>query len=275
MTSSITQTAAAPIKRTLRQRAQALATQQLVELLGSEAGKAAAARCSLAYGAAVRAAKNPEALESCSDVSLASCLAMSALTGLMPGGPAPAVWLVPKKGELQWWISHRGIATLLLRAGYVVLPVAVHRNDVYRLAFGEVVEHEPGEPPVALEDLAGVYLTIRRISDGAVLARPWLAVSAIERRRKAALSDDIWRAWPVEMALKTALHYAFARGILPVESMELGMALEAEPHTDATPTAVASLVRPVTQARPAIAEDAEEIPTGTREAVPVAEEDCP
>lgn len=210
-----------------------LATQQLMEILGSDEGKAAAARVGLAFAAAARTARDPGALYACSRESVATAVAMSALTNLMPGGPAAAVWLVPKAGELGWWLSHRGIAALCLRAGYQVLAVPVHVNDDVRVEFGEVTKHEPsGDYPASIADLAGVYLTIRRLENGAVLCRPWCARALIESRRKVAGTEQVWNKWPVEMAQKTAIKWALSRGLLPVDGIEIGAALAAEPHED-------------------------------------------
>lgn len=203
----------------------------LARLLGSEAGQRAGARVGLAFTAAVRAAKNPDALMSCSRESVATAVAMSALTNLMPGGPAPAIWLVPKGKELQWWLSHRGVTTLCLRAGYQVLAVAVHVADSVRIEFGEVVEHTPcDESAATLKDLAGVYLTVRRLESGIVLCRPWVSIRDIEKRQAKALTRDIWNAWPVEMAQKTAIKWAISRGLLPIEGLELNLALAGEPE---------------------------------------------
>jgi branched-chain amino acid transport system permease protein len=62
---------------------------------------------------AVRAAgvANPKVYE-CTPASVAQAVAMSALTGLMPGGPKPEVYLIPRSGKLEWQISARGLQAL-------------------------------------------------------------------------------------------------------------------------------------------------------------------
>lgn len=215
----------------------------LASVLGSEAGARAAARVGMAFAAAARTARRPEALYACSRASVMSCVAMCALTNLMPGGPSPAVWLVPKKGELNWWLGHRGIATLALRDGYALRAMPVHRDDTLRVEFGEVVQHEadPDAWPDRLSDLRGCYVSILRLSDGLSLGRPWLPMEAIDKRRKAALTQDVWSSWPIEMAQKTAIKWAMSRGYIPVESMEMQLALEADLSEVMTTSATAAL----------------------------------
>ena len=100
---------------------ESLAMRELEKVLGSEEGKKAAARTALAFRATALA--NPTVYE-CDAGSVASCVAISALTNLMPGGPNPDCYLVPRrvKGQqtLNWMISHRGLQKLATRAGYTV-----------------------------------------------------------------------------------------------------------------------------------------------------------
>jgi recombinational DNA repair protein RecT len=239
-----------------------MATSMIMEILGSEQGKQAAARCALAFAATARAARNPENFYACTPESVGQCIAYSAITNLMPGGPAPQVWLTPrqvsfkdqdgrwqKRWELGWSLSHRGVAALLIRSGWAVMPVAVGPADKLRIDFGEVVEHEadPDFWPDDLDDVLGVYLSIRNLTSGVTLFRPWLPREAIKRRRAAsdAYRSDVekgrkatdeyaspWLKWPVEMAQKTAMHWSLARGLLPVSGVEFEIAMTAD-GTDA------------------------------------------
>lgn len=222
----------APLSVAFRDGIQKDAEKYLRDMLGTEQGRAAAARVALAFSAAARAAKSPEALYRCSRASIVAAVAMSALTNLMPGGPAPSVWLVPKGDELQWWLSHRGIAALALRAGFQIVATPVHKDDAVRIEFGEVLAHEPDPDrwPGSLDELRGVYVTIRRVADGATLGRPWMPIAAI--RRRASSGGPVWKSWPIEQAQKTAIKWCHARGYVPIESAELQMALGAEPQDD-------------------------------------------
>lgn len=232
-----------------REGIQADAERYLVAMLGTTAGRAAGARVAMAFSAAARSAKKPETLYDCSRASIVACIAMSALTGLMPGGPNPSVYLVPKGGELQWWLTHRGISALALRAGWQVIAIPVHKDDEVEVQFGEVVRHEPDPDKWAdsLDDLRGCYVTIRRLSDGVSLGRPWMPIVAIKKRAKKAQSQDVWREWAVEQAQKTVIKWAMARGYLPIESAELAEAMSVdeggrapevvdEPQTQQQPT---------------------------------------
>lgn len=234
---------------------QADAARYLIDMLGSEQGKRAGARVAIAFAAAARAAKDPAAFYDCSRASIVTCIANSALTEIMPGGAHPLVWLVPKKGELQWWLSHRGISVLAMRAGYQVMAIPIHVDDHIKIQFGEVVEHEPADDawPTSLADMRGCYLTIRRLSDGVSLGRPWMPIAAIERRRKAAITDNVWTAWPVEQAQKTVVKWAMARGYIPVDGVDLQAALNADHETSGReePLTVTATNQPERRALPA------------------------
>jgi len=224
---------------TLRGRVQRMASAMLLDLVGEERATEAAARVGMAFAAAHRAARNPRDIERCSPESIASAVALSALTGLMPGGALPSVWLVPRSGELQWMISHRGLMTLCRRAGYQLSAVPVGQADHIVVEYGEVTEHRAavGEEPTGLDDLAGVIVSCRRLSDGAILGRYWLPASAICKRASARGAGPVWRSWPLEMASKTAIKWACARGFVPVESIELDHALSADTRAEMAPVA--------------------------------------
>lgn len=213
---------------TLRQRVTQMASHMLTDLVGEERATEATARVAMAFAAAHRAARNPQDIERCSPESIGAAVAMSALTGLMPGGAMPSVWLVPRGGQLQWMISHRGLLTLCRRAGYQLTAVPVGRDDVVRLEFGEVVEHEqvPGAEPQSLDDLVGVIVSCRRLADGSVLGRYWMPAADV--RKRASKGGPVWKQWPIEMATKTAIKWACARGYVPIESIELDRALAAD-----------------------------------------------
>ena len=210
------------------------ANSALVQTLGSAQGQKAAMRVALAFYSALRNAKNPSDLMRCSPESIQACVANSAETSLMPGGPYPSVWLVPRAGQLRWEISHRGIIALAQRAGYGIRAVPVHVDDpVLVLAFGEVVEHDshPDMYPGSIDELRGVYVSITRLSDGANMGRPWVPASLIAKRATSPQAGPVWRTWPIEMACKTAIKYCMARGYIIIDSQELDAALSAEGPT--------------------------------------------
>lgn len=214
----------------MRHKVQNVASRLLVDLVGEDKATEASARVGLAFAAAHRAARNPRDIEKCSIQSIAHAVAMSALTGLMPGGAMPSCWLVPRGGELQWMISHRGLMQLSRRAGYQLSAVPVGTEDHIIIEYGEVVEHRAavGSEPSTLSSLAGLIVSCKRLADGVVLGRYWLAGSYIRKCAQLRGAGPVWRSWPIEMAQKTAIKWACARGMVPIESIELDYALTAD-----------------------------------------------
>ena len=225
---------------TLRARVQGMAGRMLTDMVGEARATEAAARTGLAFAAAHRAARNPADIERCSPESIASCVALSALTGLMPGGAMPSVWLVPRSGELQWMISHRGLMSLARRAGYQLSTAVVGMDDVVTVEFGEVTEHRaaPGREPTSLDELAGIIVSCKRLADGAILGRYWMDGAAVVKRSRARGAGPVWKSWPIEMAQKTAVKWACARGLVPIESIELDQALAADTRATTAPERV-------------------------------------
>lgn len=212
------------------------ARKQFEASLQTEAGKQAAQNISMAFLSAMRSSRKPMEFLKCTPGSLAVCVSTSISTGLHPGGPNPVVYLVPqapRKGEppeLQWRITHRGLAILAARAGFAILPVPVGNDDHLRVAYGEVSEHraDPAAWPEKLKEIAGVIVVVRRIVDGCIIVRAWVPRTLIERRRKVARTKSVWDQWPIEMSQKTAIKWAFSRGLVPLDSPELRQALEAD-----------------------------------------------
>lgn len=277
-----------------------MARQQCERLLGTEAGQQASQRITMGLLGAMHAARDPKAFFRCTDVSIASAIALSAQTGLLPGGPYPPVYLVPqapRKGEqpaLQWRLNHRGISMLAYRAGFAIRSIPIPTGDICRVMLGEIVEHveSDDEPPTTLADLKGVAVVVRDLERGRDIARCFVSRATIERRR--ALSRDLeygpWKTWPVEMAQGVAIRYLLARGSIPMDSAELSVALAADSddgHESAGPVIdapAAEVKRGLGSAldaagvQPAIGQDAEqperieEEPEPERERTPVERE---
>ena len=233
MSTDIVKQPAAP-PRSWRGDVEKSAASMLVSMVGEERAREAAGRVALAFDVARRAAKDPAALESCSPASVGACIAASALTQLYPGGPSPEVYLVPRQGALQWSLTHVGMGRLAARQGYHLSAVPVHIADRLVVRLGQVVEHEqdPRQSPASLADLQGVAVVLRRISDGVTLSTAWVPLGVIEARRKAKGAGPVWNQWPVEMALKTAIRYVYARGGLPLtgDDWRAAVAADAEPE---------------------------------------------
>ena len=234
-------------------RVSRIAKQQCERLLGTERGQQAAQRITMAVLGAMQSARNPRSFYETTDLSLANCIALSAQTGLLPGGPMPSVYLVPqapRKGEppeLQWRITHRGISVLAYRSGFAIRAVPVESEDFLRVSLGEVIEHTGSADrwPETFEDLQGVAVVVRDLARGVDVIRAWVPRVVIERRRQVARDDSVWAIWSIEMAMKTAIKYVMARGSIPIDSPELTAALEADadPVRESVPV-VSTTARP-------------------------------
>jgi phage RecT family recombinase len=230
----------------------------LGELLGTDEAKQIAARLAITLR---QIAASAPAIYDCEPASVAECVALSALSGLNPGGPLPHVYVVPRriKGvqRLQWMISWRGLAELARRSGYAVRAVPVHREDSFTLTLGlsPDIQHAPSDawPPTVHEDLRGVYVVATEIETGRLVGFEWVSASVIEARR--AKSDSWksgygpWKEWPVEMALKTAIRYAIQRGLVSISDLgaiayQRDGEQDAAERIDVTPEAPAAKPRP-------------------------------
>lgn len=223
-----------------------LVARELEAMLEDNAPAVAKAKARIAIAFRDAAQGNPD-LYACTPESVARAVLMTVVTGLAPGGVAPTCYLLSrfnkKTGkELQWMVSHRGLVQLAQRAGYGVRAVAVHNSDDFDLDLSAIAppSHRPGAIRT-WENLVGVYVVIYRLDTGARIGWEYIDRSQIEARR--AQSDAYrrgakegaqdwersspWFKWPVEMALKTAIKWAAARGILPTDDA-LGHALSAE-----------------------------------------------
>jgi recombinational DNA repair protein RecT len=214
---------------------QNMARRQMEKLVGGVEGQKAAQSITMAFLSAMSSARDPKVFADIATSradSIANCIALSAQTKLYPGGPNPDVYLVPQSGELQWRITHRGVAKTLARAGLHVMPVAVGIHDEIEVSMGEVISHkqDPATAVESLDGLLGVAIVIRRMGDSQVLARPWVPIATIQKRRaKSRMSNaGPWKDWPVEMAIKTAILYLAARGAIPAESQTLDVVTQVD-----------------------------------------------
>lgn len=206
----------------------------------------AKARIAIAFRDASQA--NPKLLE-CSPASVVRAVMMSVVTGLSPGGVNPTCYLTSrwnskaKCNEVQWQASHRGLIQLANRSGYGVRAEAVYDADDFDLDLSAIrtPSHRPGPEPRDWSTLVGCYVIVYSMETGVQVGWTWISRSDIEARRsnsdawqrgqKEGAADwersSPWYKWPVEMALKTAIRYAAARGLVPSDDA-LGHALAAD-----------------------------------------------
>lgn len=239
------QTPTRNVPREFRAQAQRIAGDLLTSWVGDDRAKEATGRIAAALSASAASARNPQDFYDCTPVSVATCIAVAALTGIMPGtGPAALAYVVPqraRKGEvpqLQYSLSHRGLNALARRCGQTMIAVPIgHDDQVIVDADGEamVVSMDIDSPPLTWDDLRGVVVVVKQLATGVVVHRGWVPKKLIETRRNMSRSFSgsspqysPWTTWPIEMAIKTGLHYAVARGWCVIDDTESARALSAD-----------------------------------------------
>lgn len=204
----------------------------LADILGDEQAKQAASRIALALVTLGKA--NAQVFE-CTAASVAEAIAACVTSNLMIGGAMPTCYVVPRRRgdvtELNWQIGFRGMLTLSQRAGFQVqaFPIYPERGSPLD-ADGRLVIPTVRPAPVVrtVENMIGVYVHVRRLSDGIVFSESFVEADLIEARRN--VSDayqrgvrsgkpSIWTTWSEEMALKTAIRYAISRGAVPLDDV--------------------------------------------------------
>ena len=162
-----------------------------------------------------------------------------------------------RSNEVQWSASHRGLIQLASRSGYGVKAVSVHAEDEFDLDLSAIrpPKHRPGAVRT-WDNLMGCYVVIFRLDTGSFVGWEWIDRAQIEARRE---QSDAWRRgqkqnsqewersspwykWPVEMALKTAIKWAAARGVLPTDDA-LGRAMEMDAEDAVVVEAAAEAVQ--------------------------------
>lgn len=244
--------------RQYRQLATSIAQSLLSDWVGPDRAKEAAGRISAALSAAAASARNPNDFYECTPDSIGRCVAIAALTEIMPGTGATALaYLIPRrprKGErpqLQYQLSHRGLNALARRTGQTMIAIPISQRD--ELTFNadgdvQVVNRDIDNPPISEEDLRGVIVLIRETSNGSTICRGWVPVSVINARRetsdsyKFAKNCSPWQQWYIEMALKTAMHYAVSRGWCVIDDAAAVRAISIDQSQD-----YAQIAPPVTR----------------------------
>lgn len=239
-----------------RNRSTSIASALLKDWVGESRAREATGRIATALSASAASAKNPKDFYDCTPQSVARVIAISALTGIMVGSGqgalAYAIPRRPRKGEppqLQYQLSHRGIAALARRAGSSIVPIPIGIRDTVRFdECGEMVvdNRDIDNPPATEAELRGILILVKNLSTGAVVARGFVPKSIINKRREGsdsykyaekpgnewAKESDPWHKWYVEMAIKTAMHYAIGRGWCVIDDTEAVRALQVDAEDD-------------------------------------------
>lgn len=194
----------------------------------------------LAHTVAALSAKTPK-LRRCSPQSLAMAVAECAALDLMPiPGRFSPMYLIPRGSEVQAQISSRGLALLAQRSGWSLSASVVYEGEhfVWSEGLTPVLEHRPAldrqDPKPDLSNISAAYVVARKPGHEPVFRV--LTRTGLLKRKKAAQTDKIWRAWPEEMALKCVIAYGLARNMIPLtESITLGVGMVDREFTPAMP----------------------------------------
>lgn len=233
-----------------------IAADALNGLVGPERAAEAQARLALALRQAALA--SPKLYEARPE-AIANAIALSALTGLMPGGIYADCWLIPKGGSaagLLWMPSHRGVVKLARRAGYEIDVGLVFDGEAFSIRRAPFVdlEHTPDDTIEQTWDtLRGAYVVYWPTGHREEWRVYYLSKPELEARRKVSdqANGKTWGAWWREMVAKTVIKAAAARGALPLD--EAGMAAMAEEDReviDVQPTEVIASPAPQHRALP-------------------------
>lgn len=159
----------------------------------------------------------------CSRNSIGYAIALSAMTGLYPGGPMPDVWLIPRRNrgvlEANWQISARGYVRLARRTGHELDVALVFQGERFAISRGTNpgIVHEPDVDRAMTWDDLRLGYAITTTPDGRRLFAH-LRKDQIEKRRARAETQKIWQPWWEEMSLKTVAAYAGRRELFPCDS---------------------------------------------------------
>lgn len=241
---------------TFRQKAQNMARTLLTDWVGEERTNEATGRIATSLAASRAAASNTDDFDDCTPESVATVIAVSALTGIMPStGSTALAYVVPRrprrneKPQLQYMLSHRGINALARRSGQTMLAIPVSKRDqIEVIDSGEVVilNRDIDNPPNDYDDLRGVVVVVKELSTGRVTFSGFVAKTVIDKRRAISLSGDRgpWGRWAVEMASKTAMHYAVGRGWIVIDDTAANRALSTDVEQDTRKEPIDSVARP-------------------------------
>ncbi len=246
--------------RQFRRMASQIAKSMLTDWVGEERAQEATGRISAALAASAASARNPQDFYACTVDSIGRCVAIAALTEIMPGvGSTALAYLIPRRPrkneqpQLNYQLSHRGLNALARRTGQTMIAIPIGKNDSLQVEQDgdvRVIDRDIDNPPTSDADLRGVIVVIRELSSGNTIFRGFVPVSLINKRRDTsdsykfalrtewARATDPWHVWYVEMAMKTAMHYAIGRGWCVIDDNAASKAMSVEQAQDV------SVVRP-------------------------------
>lgn len=241
---------------TFRERCYEISFPMLKSMVGEERAKEASGRVAAALAASRAAARDPKDFDLCTVESIGRVVAISALTGIYPGTGATALAYAiprrPRQGEdpqLTYQLSHRGLNALANRAGAHMVAIPISDKDQIEVTeTGDVVIKwmDLDNPPTTEAELRGVVVLVKRLDTGTLIYAGWVPKKLIHERRDVSDSykyaespkgewskvSSPWHAWYAPQAMKTAMHYAIARGWCVIDDTDAQRALSADVESD-------------------------------------------
>ncbi|MGV3485381.1 MAG: recombinase RecT [Planctomycetaceae bacterium] len=229
-----------------RSTATATAMSLLTQWVGPDRAKEATGRIATAIASSAASAKDPDAFYACTPASVANAVAVSALTGIMPGTGAGALAYVypraPRQGAqplLLYQLSHRGCNALARRCGQTMIAIPISKKDEIEVDDSgdvHIINRDIDNPPTKYDELRGVMVIVKQLNSGLTIMRGWVPKTLIDKRKAVSTSASSdkspWHNWPVEQAMKTAMHYAINRGWCVIDDTEAVRALSIDADND-------------------------------------------
>lgn len=198
--------------------------------------------------------KNPKILD-CTPQSIYTAVSLVAMTGLSLNPIKSLTYLIPRAGVCTLSVGYRGVLEVLYQdAGIMCSTGIVYDCD---------------ENPNDFKEGTGGYVNAKRMMNRPEGAKRIYAynvatfpdgrthcfiydMAEIDKRRKKAMSDNVWSEWEDEMILKTVIHGHYK--YLPKSE-----------RMDAVMDAIQTETNPTGFSKPTIADDIDDIPLAMEE----------
>jgi recombination protein RecT len=152
----------------------------------------------------------------------------AAQLGLSPAPIKQHFYLIPRKikGKLTCTsvIGYRGLIDLAIRSGQIVDIQAdvVYKDDEFSIdPVTGAVENKASDPfrEFDYKKLKGAFAWAQVKGRSKIITR-CLSIGEIDKRRACAQTDNVWKQWPKEQVLKTAIRALLTGGFIPLGEME-------------------------------------------------------
>jgi len=159
------------------------------------------------------------------------------------------VYLYPRSGVLQVSLTHRALLDLARRGGWRVSCQTVHDDDALDIIYtseGVQYRHVRGSSNRTWDTCTGAYVAVWAPGSAAgALPCDLLELDRSYLDKAAQAGGPVWKKWPLEMAQKSALKAAFARGYVTIHTPDGAPVMPLDSDDDA-PTATPDTPRPRT-----------------------------